>query len=99
MNQKELIERVARRTGEPASYVRKIVMAVNREMVRAVAGGEEVDLKGYLRFKLHEEPQRRWVDPQGRNKWTPAQTRVRAHAGTYIKRAAGQYCRDQREEV
>lgn len=98
MNQEDLIRRVAAYTGRPRAHVHEVVKAIHREMVRAVRNGEEVDMKGYYRFKLHDEPQRRWVDPQGREKWTPAQTRVRAHAGTYLKRAAGQYCRDQRED-
>jgi len=73
MNNNELIEHVAGKTGMDKTGVKKIVDAAIAEIVDAAKCGEDVALAGFGQFKVKDTPAR-----QGRNPSTGAAIEIAA---------------------
>ena len=63
MNNAELAEKVAGAQGIAKSDARKIVDAVFTAITEAAAGGEEISLSGFGKFKVKDSPAREGRNP------------------------------------
>lgn len=98
MNLEDLIKRTAERAGATQYQTRKIIRSMMKEIMTCMARHEELEMKGYLSFRIIEKPPRNRTTPQGKKLWWPASKRIRVLPGAHIKRAAGIHVRDLREK-
>jgi DNA-binding protein HU-beta len=90
MNKSELIEAVAKRTGENKAAAARAVDAVIDSVVAAVAKGENVTLVGFGTFKSSKRAARDGKNPKtGEKIRIPAATVPRFSAGAGFKAAVG----------
>jgi DNA-binding protein HU-beta len=90
MNKSELIEAVAKRTGENKAAASRAVDAVIDSVVAAVAKGENVTLVGFGTFKSSKRAARDGKNPKtGEKIRIPAATVPRFSAGAGFKAAVG----------
>lgn len=88
MNKTELVNAIAKRTGQSANSVGEVLTAFEGVVTEAVASGEKVQLPGFLTFDRAERSAR-----TGRNPATggvieiPASTVPRVKAGKSFKDA------------
>jgi DNA-binding protein HU-beta len=90
MNKSELIEAVAKRTGENKAAASRAVDAVIDSVVAAVAKGDNVTLVGFGTFKSSKRAARDGKNPKtGEKIRIPAATVPRFSAGAGFKAAVG----------
>ena len=63
MNKAELVNAIADKTGQPASSVNDVLAAFEDVVTGAVAGGEKVQLAGFLTFERSERAARTGRNP------------------------------------
>jgi DNA-binding protein HU-beta len=73
MNKAELVSAIAERTGQPSGVVSEMLSALENVVTSAVAGGEKVQLPGFLTFERSERAAR-----TGRNPATGAEIQIPA---------------------
>ena len=90
MNRTELVNSIAQRTGQPASTVGEVLTAFEGVVTEAVAGGDKVQLPGFLTFDRAERAARTGRNPAtGGEIQIPASTVPRVKAGKSFKDAVG----------
>jgi DNA-binding protein HU-beta len=88
MNKTDVIDAIAQETGQPASAVGEMLNAFEKVVVGAVAGGDKVQLPGFIAFDQSERSARTGRNPQtGAEIKIPATTVPRIRAGKTFKDA------------
>jgi DNA-binding protein HU-beta len=90
MNKTELVTAIAQRTGQPATVVGEVISAFEGVVTAAVAGGDKVQLPGFLTFDKADRAARTGRNPStGAEMQIPASTVPRVKAGKTFKDAVG----------
>jgi DNA-binding protein HU-beta len=90
MNKTELVNAIAQKTGQSASSVGEVLAAFEGVVTDAVAGGDKVQLPGFLTFDRAERAARTGRNPAtGAEINIPAATVPRVKAGKSFKDAVG----------
>ena len=88
MNKTELVNTIAKRTGQSASTVGEVLAAFEGVITEAVAGGDKVQLPGFLTFDRAERSARTGRNPStGGEIQIPASTVPRVKPGKSFKDA------------
>src|SRR5579883_2883653 len=86
MNRAELVDAVAKLTGQTKQHVHDCMSAILHSITGAVAGGERVMLVGFGTFERRNRRSRVGVNPQTRKKITIPAARIPAfRAGAELK--------------
>jgi len=80
MNKAELVNAVAEKSGQPASAVGSVLQAFEDVITSAVAGGDKVQIPGFLSFERAERAAR-----TGRNPATGAEIQIAAATVPKVK--------------
>jgi DNA-binding protein HU-beta len=80
MNKAELVSAVAEKSGQPASAVSSVLGAFEEVVTGAVAGGEKVQIPGFLSFERAERSAR-----TGRNPSTGEEIQIAAATVPKVK--------------
>ena len=90
MNKTELVNAIAKKTGQTATSVNETLSAFESVITEAVAGGDKVQLPGFLTFDRAERAARTGRNPAtGMEISIPASTVPRVKAGKSFKDAVG----------
>jgi DNA-binding protein HU-beta len=90
MNKTELVNAIAQKTGQTATSVNETLSAFEAVVTAAVAGGDKVQLPGFLTFDRAERAARTGRNPAtGMEIAIPASTVPRVKAGKSFKDAVG----------
>ena len=90
MNKTELVNAIAKKTGQTATSVNETLSAFESVITEAVAGGDKVQLPGFLTFDRAERAARTGRNPAtGMEISIPASTGPRVKAGKSFKDAVG----------
>ena len=90
MNKTELVNAIAKKTGQTATSVGETLSAFEAVVTEAVAGGDKVQLPGFLTFDRAERAARTGRNPAtGKEISIPAATVPRVKAGKTFKDAVG----------
>ena len=90
MNKTELVNAIAQKTGQTATSVNETLSAFESVVTAAVAGGDKVQLPGFLTFDRAERAARTGRNPAtGMEISIPASTVPRVKAGKSFKDAVG----------
>ena len=88
MNKAEVVNTIAQRTGQSAGTVSEVLAAFEGVVIEAVAGGDKVQLPGFLTFSRTERKARTGRNPgTGAKIQIPAATVPRVKAGKSFKDA------------
>jgi DNA-binding protein HU-beta len=88
MNKTELVNAIAKKTGQTATSVNETISALEAVITEAVAGGDKVQLPGFLTFDRAERAARTGRNPAtGAEINIPASTVPRVKAGKSFKDA------------
>ena len=88
MNKAEVVNTIAQRTGQSAGTVSEVLAAFEGVVIEAVAGGDKVQLPGFLTFDRTERKARTGHNPgTGAAIQIPAATVPRVKAGKSFKDA------------
>ena len=88
MNKAEVVNTIAQRTGQSAGTVSEVLAAFEGVVIEAVAGGDKVQLPGFLSFDRTERKARTGRNPgTGAEIQIPAATVPRVKAGKSFKDA------------
>ena len=88
MTKTELVERIAKQTGESKAYTQHMLDATIAQIERSLAKGEDVAITGFGRWSVQRRAARRGINPR-----TGEQIKIRASksprfaAGARLKRA------------
>jgi len=80
MNKTELVNAIAKKTGQTATSVNETISALEAVITEAVAGGDKVQLPGFLTFDRAERAAR-----TGRNPATGAEINIPAATVPRVK--------------
>ena len=80
MNKAELVSAIAEKSGQPAAAVGSVLQAFEDVVTGAVAGGDKVQMPGFLSFERAERAAR-----TGRNPATGAEIQIAAATVPKIK--------------
>jgi DNA-binding protein HU-beta len=80
MNKAELVSAIAEKSGQPAAAVGSVLQAFEDVVTGAVAGGDKVQMPGFLSFERAERAAR-----AGRNPATGAEIQIAAATVPKIK--------------
>jgi DNA-binding protein HU-beta len=80
MNKAELVNAVAEKSGQPAAAVGSVLTAFEEVITAAVAGGNKVQMPGFLSFERAERAAR-----TGRNPATGAEIQIAAATVPKVK--------------
>ena len=80
MNKTELVNAIAKKTGQTATSVNETISALESVITEAVAGGDKVQLPGFLTFDRAERAAR-----TGRNPATGAEINIPAATVPRVK--------------
>jgi len=90
MNKTELVNAIAKKTGQTATSVGETLSAFEAIVTEAVAAGDKVQLPGFLTFDRAERAARTGRNPAtGKEIAIPASTVPRVKAGKSFKDAVG----------
>ena len=90
MNKTELVNAIAKKTGQTATSVGETLSAFEAIVTEAVAAGDKVQLPGFLTFDRAERAARTGRNPAtGKEISIPASTVPRVKAGKSFKDAVG----------
>ena len=90
MNKTELVNAIAKKTGQTATSVNETLSAFEAVITEAVSGGDKVQLPGFLTFDRAERAARTGRNPAtGKEIAIPASTVPRVKAGKSFKDAVG----------
>ena len=88
MNKSELVSAIAEKTGQTASTVNDVLGAFEAVITSAVAGGDKVQLPGFLSFEKAERAARTGRNPStGEEMQIPASTVPKVKVGKSFKDA------------
>jgi DNA-binding protein HU-beta len=88
MNKTELVSAIAQRTGQSAATVGEVIAAFEGVVTAAVAGGDKVQIPGFLTFDRAERAARTGRNPStGAEMHIPASTVPRVKPGKTFKDA------------
>jgi nucleoid DNA-binding protein len=88
MKKKELIERIAKKTGSPRSEAHKHFEAFEEVVTEALKAGEEIQITGFGKFFVKERKAREGRNPQTGKKMKIAAQKVPAFSvGNALKEA------------
>lgn len=88
MNKSELVNAIAKRTGQPATAVGEMLSAFEGVVTDAVASGDKVQLAGFLTFDKTERAARTGRNPAtGETIQIPAASVPRVKVGKSLKDA------------
>ena len=88
MKKKELIERIAEKSGVPKSEAQRYFEAFEQVITEALKAGEEVQITGFGKFSVKERKAREGRNPQTGQKMKIAAQKVPAFsAGNALKEA------------
>jgi len=88
MNKTDLVNAIAKKTGQTATSVNETIAAFEAVVTEAVAGGDKVQLPGFLTFDRAERAARTGRNPAtGAEINIPASTVPRVKAGKSFKDA------------
>jgi DNA-binding protein HU-beta len=86
VNKSELIEKIAESTGSPKAQAQRYVDTLERVIMEALKGGEEIQITGFGKFYVREQKAREGVNPQTKEKLhIPAQKVPAFSAGQGLK--------------
>ena len=90
MNKAELVAAIAEKTGQTASSVGDVLGAFESVVTSAVAGGDKVQIPGFLSFERTERAARTGRNPAtGEEMQIPAATVPKVKVGKSFKDAVG----------
>ena len=90
MNKAELVAAIAEKSGHPASAVGEVLGAFESVVTSAVAGGDKVQIPGFLSFEKSERAARTGRNPAtGEEMQIPAATVPKVKVGKSFKDAVG----------
>ena len=90
MNKAELVAAIAEKTGQSASSVGDVLGAFESVVTSAVAGGDKVQIPGFLSFERTERAARTGRNPAtGEEMQIPAATVPKVKVGKSFKDAVG----------
>lgn len=90
MNKAELVAAIAEKTGQTAAAVGDVLGAFESVVTSAVAGGDKVQIPGFLSFEKSERAARTGRNPStGEEMQIPAATVPKVKVGKSFKDAVG----------
>jgi len=90
MNKAELVAAIAEKTGQSAAAVGEVLGAFESVVTSAVAGGDKVQIPGFLSFEKSERAARTGRNPAtGEEMQIPAATVPKVKVGKSFKDAVG----------